>query len=212
MQYMLKDNKNNNIKSYCSPFPDRYFEKKQSRSVLLAVITLLSMLPAVGIWFRSGIKSLLWIYNAPLLSFMFIFLVAGSALGVSFCNVNNFFGYRMRREIPEKNAPFLGFGKMAYSGQLASAALLSALTCFFSVLFIGYHIADAVGYIDNLIVSTENLEGKVSGFDGAGLAALLCLMFSSLFFWLYYANSYKANRTMTFISDTATEICVDCSV
>lgn len=195
---MRKKYINNNY--YVSPYPERFLQKRQQRNIVWSSLTLVLYFPILIFWIvGSGLKSLIWIFDSYAANMMFVISYFSAFVGLGFCIINNFYGYKIRKEVKQKKGPILGFARMAYNGQFITAVLVTVFAVYMSVIFTGYHFANGFGYISELIAKRPELAGKTAGLDVSGIIALALAGLSVLTVWRYYIGAYRANKDMEFI-------------
>lgn len=191
-----KENKN----YYVSPFPQEFLDKSAVRASVIIIVTAVLVIPTLVLWIYPGIGSLMWLYGFFEANVAYMLLYVATIVGVTFCAIMSFLGYKIRKEVKQTSAPTFGFRKSSYNGIFFTGVFSGALFIYQVVTLIGYHVSLGTGYIQSLINAHSDLAGKTAGVDVVGIivCALYALVCAGV--WTYYAYTYKINRNMQFVS------------
>lgn len=188
--YMFRNNKFVSKNYYVSPYPGEHLEALQKRNILLSAAALLLYIPILVFWIYPGLQCAAWLSGAyeAVLAIVALYILGG--IGLIFCNINNFFGYKIRKEVKQKDAPLMGFKKMSYNGQLITAVLVAAFAVFVLVIFIGHNVSRAGKAVPAVV-----LPGSIA----IDVIVLILSLLSAAATWAYYIFAFKANKNMQYV-------------
>lgn len=172
--------------------------KKSITASIIAGAAVALFLPAVILFITPGIGSLLWLRESFYAQTAYTLLFFCSIIGIVFCFVFSFFGYKIRKQVTQASAPTLGFRRSSHNGAFFTAVLLSLLFIFQIVILIGYHVSIQSGYIANVIAKYE-MTGKTASLDVIGIIVAASFALSAAASWTYYFYTFFVNRTMQLV-------------